>query len=114
MPTKSEDGWIEAGTKAPAFTLTSDGGEKVREKKKLRFGTRWMMPNGNHFSMREYMDGIGVEIIKDGPHAGYARWKETGVTSLFAWVLSDTLPNPEDFVLARSQTGFLLLPAGVQ
>lgn len=30
MATKSEDGWIEPGAKAPAFTLTSDGGEKVR------------------------------------------------------------------------------------
>lgn len=30
MAAKSEDGWIEPGSKAPAFTLTSDQGEKVR------------------------------------------------------------------------------------
>ncbi|MEO1498188.1 MAG: thioredoxin-dependent thiol peroxidase [Planctomycetota bacterium] len=30
MATKSEDGWIEPGGKAPAFTLTADSGEKVR------------------------------------------------------------------------------------
>lgn len=90
-----------------AFLLYTENGEqhnRVRSKTKLRFGTRWMTPDGNHFTMREYMDAIGVEIIKDGPQKGYARWKETGNTSVFAWVLSEALPNPEDFVLARSAT----------
>ena len=30
MATKSEDGWIDPGGKAPAFTLTADSGAKVR------------------------------------------------------------------------------------
>ena len=88
------------------FKLYKDaqGNERVRDKTKLRYGTRWMMENGQHCTMREYMEGIGVEILQDGPQRGYARWKETGMTTLFAWVLSDTLPQPEDFVLARSAT----------
>ena len=84
--------------------IDKHGQERVSGKTKLRYGTRWMAENGQHFTMREYMDSIGVEIIQDGPQCGYARWKETGVITPFAWVLSDTLPNPEDFVLARSAT----------
>lgn len=63
-----------------------------------------MLPDGNHFSMREYMDGIGCELIKDGPMAGYVRLKKAKITTMFVWTLSDRLPNPEDFILARSQT----------
>jgi len=89
-----------------AFLIYEDeqGQERVRDKTKLRYGTRWMNENGHHFSMRHYLEAIGVEIVKDGPFEGYARWKETGITSPFAWVLSDTLPKPEDFVLSRSGT----------
>ena len=89
-----------------AFKLYTDdqGNERVQAKTKLRFGTRWMMPNGHHFSMRDFMEHLGVTILRDGPYRGYARWQQTGHTMPFAWVLSDSLPNPEDFVLARSGT----------
>lgn len=85
-----------------AFTIyeDKDGNERVRAKKKLRLGTRWMLPDGQHFSMREYMRGIGLELLPDG----CVRWKKTGLISIFVWTLSDTLPNPENFVLARSGT----------
>lgn len=85
-----------------AFTVyeDKDGNECIRDKKKLQLGTRWMLPNGNHFSMFEYMQGIGLELLPNG----YVRWKQTGLISPFVWTLSDTLPNPEDFVLARSGT----------
>lgn len=88
------------------FKLYTDehGNERVRDQTKLRYGTRWMKENGQHFTMRQYIEGIGVEILQDGPQRGYARWKDTGITSIFAWVLSDTLPKPEDFILARSAT----------
>ena len=82
----------------------TDGLERVREKRLLRFGTRFMLPDGQHFSMRDYLDGIGVEIIESGAYEGYARFKKTGLISVFAWTLSPRLPNPEEFVLARSQT----------
>ncbi len=81
----------------------NDGSERIREKCQLRLGTRWMLPNGNHFSMREYMNGIGVELIEEGPHKGYVRFKQTGAITVFAWTLSQTLPKPEDYVLQRSQ-----------
>jgi hypothetical protein len=89
-----------------AFLLYEDehGMERVREKRQLRLGTRWMMPNGKHFSMREYMEGAGIELVESGELEGYVRFKRTGLTTVFAWTLSDTLPNPEDFVLRRSQT----------
>jgi hypothetical protein len=85
-----------------AFTVyeDKDGNECIRDKKKLRLGTRWMLPNGNHFSMCEYMQGIGLELLPNG----YVRWKQTGLITPFVWTLSDTLPNPEDFVLAQSGT----------
>jgi len=78
----------------------ADGRERVRDKKKLRLGTRWMLPNGQHFTMRDYMDGIGLELLD----TGYVRFKQTGLTTPFIWTFSDRLPNPEDFVLGRSQT----------
>lgn len=89
-----------------AFLLYEDehGMERIREKRQLRLGTRWMMPDGKHFSMREYMEGCGIELIESGELEGYIRFKNTGLTTVFAWTLSDTLPNPEDFVLRRSQT----------
>ncbi len=89
-----------------AFKLYEDstGSERVGDKTMLRFGTRWMMPNGQHLSMREYMESAGIEILKDGPHKGYALWKQTGIIMPFVWVLSESLPKPEDFVLARSAT----------
>lgn len=89
-----------------AFLLYEDlnGMECVREKRQLRLGTRWMMPNGRHFSIREYMEGCGIELVESGEFEGYVRFKKTGLTTVFAWTLSDTLPYPEDFVLRRSQT----------
>lgn len=89
-----------------AFLLYEDenGIECVREKRQLRLGARWMMPNGKHFSMREYMEGCGIELVESGELEGYVRFKKTGLTTVFAWTLSGTLPSPEDFVLRRSQT----------
>ncbi|RWP54741.1 hypothetical protein [Mesorhizobium sp.] len=77
-----------------------DGTERVRDKKKLRLGTRWVLPNGHHFSMREYMASAGMELLP----SGYVKLKQSGLTTIFVWVLSETLPNPEDFVLKRSGT----------
>ena len=89
-----------------AFLLdeSADGAERVCEKKLLRFGTRFMLSNGQDFSMRDYLNGINVEIIESGPYKGCAYLKKTGIISVFAWTLSEHLPNPEDYVLARSQT----------
>lgn len=85
-----------------AFTAyeDKDGTERIRDKKKLRLGTRWMLPNGHHFTMREYMAGVGMELLDDG----YVQFKQTGLKVPFIWTFSANLPNPEDFVLARSQT----------
>ena len=54
--------------------------------------------------MRDYLDGIGVEIIESGSYEGYARFRKTGIITVFAWTLSDRLPKPEDFILQRSGT----------
>ena len=82
----------------------ADGTERVRGKCQLRFGSRFMLPDGRHFSMRDYLDGIGVEIIESGPYEVYARFRKTGLISVFPWTLSDRLPQPEDFILQRSGT----------
>jgi hypothetical protein len=78
----------------------ADGSERIRDKKKLRLGTRWMLPNGHYFTMREYMAGAGLELLDDG----LVRFKTTGLKTPFIWTFSRELPNPKNFVLARSQT----------
>lgn len=86
-----------------AFTIDQiEGGERVRDKKRLRLGTRWMLPNGQHFSMREYMEGIHIELIREGKLKGYVRHKKHGYITIFIWTFSETLPNAEDFMLQRS------------
>lgn len=77
-----------------------DGTDRVTDKRQLRFGTRWMLPDGRHFTMRDYMAGIGVESQPDG----YMRWTREGIVAPLVWVLSERLPDPEDYVLARSRT----------
>ena len=45
-----------------AFLTREDpDGDRIIDKRQLRIGTRWMLPDGRHVSMREYMAGIGVE-----------------------------------------------------
>jgi hypothetical protein len=85
-----------------AFTIYNDedGNERVKQKGKLRLGTRWMRPDGRHFSVREYLTRLGGELLD----CGYIGFSKTGQKLPFAWVLSDTIPNPEDFILARSKT----------
>ena len=85
-----------------AYTVyeNAQGPKPIKDGKKLRLGTRWMQPDGHHVSMREYMANAGLELLDDR----FVRSKETGQKTLFIWPFSDTLPNPEDFVLARSQT----------
>lgn len=75
-----------------AFTAyeDKDGTERIRDKKKLRLGTRWMLPNGHHFTMREYMAGVGIELLDDG----YVQFKATGLKAPFIWTFSANLPNP--------------------
>ena len=82
----------------------ADGTERVRDKCQLRLGSRFMLKDGRHFSMREYMDGIGIELIEGGPYDGYVRFRKSGIVTIFGWTLSDRLPKPEDFVLQRSGT----------
>lgn len=76
------------------------GTERVRDKKKIRLGTRFMLPDGRHFSMRDFMEANDIELLENG----YVRFGENGVETPFIWPFSDRLPNPEDFVLARSRT----------
>lgn len=96
----------EVGSKddTPFWAYTAyedaDGNECVKDSKLLRLGTRWMLPNGHHFTMREFMEGNRIELLDDGR----VRFKDTGLETLFMWTFSDTPPNPEDFVLSRSQT----------
>jgi hypothetical protein len=85
-----------------AFTIYNDedGDERVKQKAKIRLGTRWMRPDGRHFSVREYLTRLGGELLD----CGYIGFSKTGLRLPFAWVLSDTIPKPEDFILARSNT----------
>ena len=95
----------ENDTEIWAFLIRpdKDGTAKIRDKRLLRLGTRSMLSDGSHFSVREYMHSIGIELIADGEHAGYVRHK-SGRISVFEWTLSERLPKAEDFILQRSQT----------
>jgi len=88
------------------FLLYEDenGHERVRDKKKIRLGTRWMIRNGDHFSMLDYMKMNDIELLEQGDLKGYVRFNKVGTIVPFAWTFSDALPNPEDFVLQRSGT----------
>jgi hypothetical protein len=88
-----------ADTQFWAFLVDEETG-KITDKCRVRLGTRWMAPDGTHFSMQEYFQASDFELLENG----YVHLRRQGITSLFVWTFSEALPKPEDFVLQRSQT----------
>ncbi len=92
------DGFVQAVT----GTLRADGGIDVKERGRIRLGTRFLVGEGKErksFAVADLIEhGGGVvgddELIRVGDGPGMP----------FHWDFGDTLPKPEDFVLACSQT----------
>lgn len=72
-------------------------GFTVNEARQVRAGTRVLLPNGRDFALNEIIEANGGKVAGDGLVA-----REGTAPSPFVWTLSDRLPRPEDYVLARS------------
>ena len=73
--------------------------EKIR--KKLRLGTRFIIPDGSSISIAEDLAKIGMRARADG----FVEHIVTGQKALYQWPVGGQMPpNPEDYVLQRSGT----------
>ena len=73
--------------------------EKIR--KKLRLGTRFIIPDGSSISIAEDLRKIGMRARADG----FVEHTVTGQKALYQWPVGGQMPpNPEDYVLQRSGT----------
>lgn len=73
--------------------------EKIR--KKLRLGTRFIIPDGSSISIAEDLRKIGMRARADG----FVEHIVTGQKALYQWPVGGQMPpNPEDYVLQRSGT----------
>lgn len=96
----SVGGPLDKFVKAVTGTLRPDGGVEIKEQGRIRLGTRFIVRNDKGrkvYSVADLIEaGGGVvgedELIRVGDGPGIP----------FHWDLGDTLPKPEDFVLAAS------------
>ncbi len=96
------DGPLDKFVKAVTGTLRPDGGVDIKEQGRIRLGTRFIVRNDKgrkDYSVADLIEaGGGVvgddELIRVGDGPGIP----------FHWDFGDTLPKPEDFVLAASGT----------
>ncbi|MEM7058583.1 MAG: hypothetical protein AAF557_13390 [Pseudomonadota bacterium] len=84
--------WAITGDQAP------DGTIKVRDKGRIRLGTRVISSDGRDISVRELIKGAGGTVTS----AGLIARGEGGANMPFLWTFSTYLPKPEDYVLQRS------------
>ena len=96
------DGPLDKFVQAVTGKLRSDGGVDIKEQGRIRLGTRFIVRNDKgrkDYSVADLIEaGGGVvgddELIRVGDGPGIP----------FHWDFGDTLPKPEDFVLAASGT----------
>lgn len=85
--------WVALGT------LDAAGGLVVRDARQMRAATRVCLPDGRDLSLADMLAAAGATLTE----AGLVRMPD-GQERMFHWTLSDQLPRPEDYVLARSGT----------
>jgi hypothetical protein len=90
----AEDGFVWAVTGDRA----DNGGITVRDKGRIRLGTRASTPDGDDVSVAELIVGAGGAVTPDG----LVRRGGAGPAMPFLWTFSEMLPKPEDYVLQRS------------
>lgn len=77
-----------------------DGTQRVKDKKKLRLGTRFLRDDGMSLTIAGHLKMLGMCLRDDG----YVEDESTGIRTLYQWCFTDTLPNPEDYILQLSKT----------
>ena len=85
-----------------AFTTydDADGTQRVKAKRKLRLGTRFLRSDGMALTIAGHLKMLGMRLRDDG----YVEDESTGIRTLYQWCFNDTLPNPEDYILELSKT----------
>ena len=84
--------WAVTGDTVP------DGGIRVRDKGRIRLGTRFITDDGQDICVADLIFGRGATVTEDG-----LIQTGTGGTKMpYHWPFTAMLPNPEDYVLRRS------------
>ncbi len=76
-----------------------DGTVKIRDRKQIRLGARHIMDDGRHVSVLDLVSAAGCTVSDDG----WVVEKGSGERLPFHWPFTANLPNPEDYILQRSQ-----------
>lgn len=82
-----------AGQKHP------DGSVQVRDVGHVRLGTRFIVDHGKEVSVIDLIDAAGGVVNENG----MVKVENDGPELPFFWFFTPMLPNPEDYVLQRSQ-----------
>jgi len=89
----------DASVQAITGEVLDNGAVAVRERGKLRLGTRFITDDGGDYCIADLISVLGAEVGDDGLiRVG------SGEPKPFHWDLDDVLPKPEDYVLKRSGT----------
>jgi hypothetical protein len=84
--------WVVTGNRL------GNGLAVIRDKRKLRLGTRLINTHGQDVCIGDLIADGGGMVTEEG-------WVRAGDAEMpFQWTFSDSLPNPEDYILARSGT----------
>ena len=84
--------WAVTGDTVPG------GGTRVRDKGRIRLGTRFITDDGQDICVADLIFGRGATVTEDG-----LIQTGTGGTKMpYHWPFTAMLPNPEDYVLRRS------------
>lgn len=77
----------------------ADGSVRVKDKRKLRLGTRTLTPDGNDVSIADLI--FDEDLVVNENHMIQSSLASRDAFP-FVWPFADRLPNPEDYVLQRS------------
>jgi hypothetical protein len=91
-------GVFDACVQAVLGDVQSDGEFKIRAVKDIRLGSRVVLEDGRDFCIADIIKAGGGVVLENGLIATDAC--PEGMP--FHWTISDRLPNPEDYILRRS------------
>ncbi|WP_310620052.1 Hint domain-containing protein [Flexibacterium corallicola] len=77
----------------------ADGTIKVQDMKQVRTGSRYILDDGNDVSLLDLVQAAGGIVTNEG----LVQLPQSEEAMPFRWVFKGDLPQPEDYVLQRSQ-----------
>ena len=77
--------------------VTTEEGTRVRDKGKIRLGTRFITDDGRDICVADLIAAAGGAVTDDG-----LIQKDGGEKMPFLWTFTEMLPKPEDYILQRS------------